>query len=133
MNIENRITGAKDLIFDAIEETTNLVEQMHRLAARNTFRPLALIEPVATVSQAVKAIHDTTASGVYQMIRTVNTGVRKLLDASTGLVVSGLSQSGKIPKTRMRFPKSRGKTKSHPLNRFCRRISCQPRSYRQTF
>ena len=98
MNIENRLTGAKDLIFDAIEETTNLVEQMHRLAARNTFRPLTLIEPLATLSRAVKSVHDTTASGVYQMIRTVNTGVRKLLDASTGLVVSGLPQSGKNPK-----------------------------------
>ncbi len=94
----NRITGTKDLIFDAIEETANLVEQMHRLAARTTFRPLALIEPLSTLSQAVKGVHDTTASGVYFMIRTVNRGVQKLLDTGTGLVVSGLSQTSETQK-----------------------------------
>ena len=97
MNTENRINGAKDLIFDAIEETTNLVEQMHRLAARNAFRPLALIQPLTTLSQAVKSVHDTTASGVYLMIRTVNRGVRKILDTTTELVVSELSQTSKHP------------------------------------
>jgi len=86
-----RLKGAKDLVFDAVEETTNLVERMHTLAAKKSTQPLALIEPLATLTRGVKTVHDTTASGVYEMIRIVNRGVKKLLDAGTGLATKGLA------------------------------------------
>ncbi len=86
-----RLKGAKDLVFDAVEETTNLVERMQVLAAKQSTRPLTLVEPLATLTQAVKTVHDSTASGVYEMIRIVNRGVKKLLDTGTGLVADGLA------------------------------------------
>ncbi len=88
------IKGAKDLVFDAVEETTNLVEQMHALAANQSVRPLTLIEPLATLTMAVKTVHDATASGVYEMIRMVNRGVQKLLDAGSDLVINGCVPNG---------------------------------------
>ncbi len=91
-----RLKGAKDLVFDAVEETTNLVERMHVLAAKQSVRPLTLIEPLATLTQAVKTVHDTTASGVYEMIRIINKGVKRMLDAGTGLVINGLACPNEI-------------------------------------
>lgn len=86
-----RLKGAKDLVFDAVEETTNLVERMHTLAAKKSTQPLALIEPLATLTRGVKTVHDSIASGVYEIIRIVNRGVEKMLDAGTGLVENGLA------------------------------------------
>lgn len=91
-----RVKGVKDLVFDAVEETTNLVEQMHALAANQSVRPLTLIEPLATLTLAVKTAHDVTASGVYEMIRMVNRGVQKLLDAGSGLVINGFVPNGRL-------------------------------------
>jgi len=86
-----RLKGAKDLVFDAIEETTNLVERMHALAAKKSTQPLTLIEPLATLTQGVKTVHDSIASGVYEMIRIVNRGINKLLDAGAALATNGLA------------------------------------------
>ena len=89
-DMNKRLNGAKDLVFDAVEETTTLVQQMHALTADKSFQPLSLIEPLATLSQAVKTVHDTTAAGVYEMIRIINRGIEKMLDAGTDLVAGGL-------------------------------------------
>jgi pimeloyl-ACP methyl ester carboxylesterase len=91
-----RIKGAKDLVFDAVEETTNLVEQMHALTANISVRPLTLIAPLTTLTLAVKTVHDATASGVYEMIRMVNRSVKKLLDAGSDLVINGLVPHGRV-------------------------------------
>lgn len=96
-----RAKGAKDLVFDAIEETTNLVQRMHVLTADKSVRPLTLIEPLATLTQAVKTVHDSTASGVYGMIRIVNRGVKILLDAGTGLAETGLTRAGVMDNERI--------------------------------
>ena len=72
----NRLKGAKDLVFDAVEETTNLVERMHALAAKKSTQPLALIEPLNTLTRGVKTVHDSIASGVYGMVRIVNRGLK---------------------------------------------------------
>jgi len=86
-----RLKGAKDLVFDAVEETTNLVERMHALAAKKSTQPLTLIEPLTTLTKGVKTVHDSIASGVYEMVRIVNRGVEKLLDTGTGLVANSMA------------------------------------------
>ncbi|MCZ6832095.1 MAG: alpha/beta fold hydrolase [Gammaproteobacteria bacterium] len=73
-----RLRGSTALLFDTVEQITNLVERTHTATAAKVFRPLAAIEPTATVSTPVKAVHDTTAGGVYQAIRGVNNSARKL-------------------------------------------------------
>ena len=86
-----RLKGAKDLVFDAVEETTNLVKRMHALAAKKSTQPLTLIEPLTTLTIGVKTVHDSIASNVDEMIRIINREVEKLLDAGTGLVENGLA------------------------------------------
>jgi len=75
-----RLNGSKDLIFDAIEETTNLVERMQALVVNKTARPFTLAEPLKTISKAVKAVHVAHSTVIYESIRMVNRGVWKILD-----------------------------------------------------
>lgn len=84
-----RWQGTKALLFDAVEETTSLVERTHASVARKSFRSLTCVEPVAGVAQVVQTAHDATAAGVYTTIRAVNRGVEKLLDAGDVLVSNG--------------------------------------------
>lgn len=90
-DMNKRIKGTKALVFDAIEETTNLVRQMHALSADKSVRLLTLVEPLASLTRAVKASHDTIAAGIYETIRVVNRGIETLLDAGMGLAAGGLA------------------------------------------
>ena len=85
-----RWQGSKDLLFDAIEETTNLVERTHASVARRSFRPLTAIEPLAPWARTVQAVHDAVAAGSYAGVRAASRGVGRLLDAGSGLVASEL-------------------------------------------
>ena len=78
-----RWKGTIDLIFDAVEATTNLVEHTHASVAKKAVRPFASVEPLATLVRAVQAAHDTTAAGAYMTIRAVTRSVKKLLDLGT--------------------------------------------------
>ena len=75
-----RWTGSKALIFDAIEETTNLVERMHASTARRYIKPLADSGPLTSPARVVHGIHAATASTVYDAIRLVSRGVESLVD-----------------------------------------------------
>ena len=81
-----RIKGLKSLIFDAVEETTNLVERTHENVAKKSVRRFAPIEPLATPARAVQKIHGTIASIVYSNIRGVNRLVEKAVDLGSGIV-----------------------------------------------
>ncbi len=83
-----RWQGSKALLFDAVEETTSLVERTHAAAARRSFRLVTRVESVAALAQVVQTTHDATATGVYTAIRAVNRGVEKLLDAGDKLAGS---------------------------------------------
>ena len=113
-----RLKGAKDLVFDAVEETTNLVERMHTLAAKKSTQPLALIEPLATLTRGVKTVHDSIASGVYEMIRIVNRGVEQLLNAGTGLVTNGLACPNDIQPEYLQLNDLKQGNKSAPISAF---------------
>ncbi len=76
-----RWKGTIDLLFDAVEETTDLVERTHASVAERSVRPFAVVEPLATVAGAVRGTHDITAKVVYKTIRAVTRGVKRLVDA----------------------------------------------------
>ena len=90
-----RVRGSTELMFDAVEQVTKLVERTHANTAAKVFRPLASVAPTAAVSAPVKAVHDTTARGVYQAIRSVNRGARKL--AGLGFDISSAVQRSSRP------------------------------------
>jgi pimeloyl-ACP methyl ester carboxylesterase len=82
-----RVRGLKDLIFDTVEDTTNLVERTHASVARKSLERYAPIEPLTTPARAIHAIHSLTAAGVYATIRTVNRIVQKATDIGTELAL----------------------------------------------
>ena len=73
-----RWRGAKDLVLDAVETITNLVEETHTETVKQVAAPLRAIEPAAP--DAIMAIHGLTAGVTYKTIRAVNHGVRVLSD-----------------------------------------------------
>ena len=75
-----RWTGSKALIFDAIEETTNLVERMHASTARRYIKPLTDSRALAPPARVVHGIHAATASTVYDTVRLISRGVESLVD-----------------------------------------------------
>lgn len=74
-----RLKGSAELLFDGVEQITNLVERTHGSVAGRVFRPLVAMQPTATVTKPVRAVHDTIAAGVYKTIRGVNRGVANVL------------------------------------------------------
>ena len=82
-----RLKGLKDLLFDAVEGTTNLVERTHASVVDRSVRRFAPFEPLATPAEAVRAVHDWSAGNVYATIRAVNRAVQRATDVATEVVV----------------------------------------------
>ena len=53
-----RLRGLVDLVFDVVEETTNLVERTHDAALERSVRRFAPIEPARSTAQVVSAVQD---------------------------------------------------------------------------
>ncbi len=75
-----RLKGSAALLFDAVEQITNLVERTHGSVTAKVVSPLMALEPTATVTKPVSAVHDITAGGVYKTIRGVNRGLANVFD-----------------------------------------------------
>jgi len=85
------IKGLKDLVFDAIEHTVNLVERTHIDVAEKYTRRVKWFLPIAPV-KPVAAAHHLVARGVYSSIRTVTKGVRMSTNAGFSLAFQGLGE-----------------------------------------
>ncbi|NNK42815.1 MAG: alpha/beta hydrolase [Myxococcales bacterium] len=81
-----RFKGFVDLVCDAVEQTTNLVERTHRATAERSVRRFAPIEPLATPARAVNAVQQSIAHGVYETTRTVNRAARTALGSGFELI-----------------------------------------------
>ena len=86
----SRLRGFKDLVFDAVEDTTNLVERTHGAVARRVLRRYAPIEPIATPAAAVVEVEQGIAAGVYATIRGVNRSIQKLTELGTAAAEAAL-------------------------------------------
>ncbi len=75
-----RLWGLKNLLFDAVEETTLLVERTHQSVAQKPMRYLRHVEPLAAPAEVVIATQSVIATGVYATIRAVNRGLCQLTD-----------------------------------------------------
>jgi pimeloyl-ACP methyl ester carboxylesterase len=77
--------GWIDLVFDAVDETTNLVERTHDASVERWVQRLAPIEPARSTARAVTAVEGAIAGGVFGTIRTVNGIARSAVDAGASL------------------------------------------------
>ena len=82
----HRLKGFVELVCDAVEETTNLVEKTHMNTAQRSVRRFAPVEPIATPARVVNAVHQAIAGGVYGAVRLVNRGVRGVLGPGVDMI-----------------------------------------------
>lgn len=77
------VHGTTRLAFDSVEAVTNIVERMHETIARH---PLPWSPQPTEPTRA----HGVIASGVYSVIRGINSGLREGVDRSFGLLPEGV-------------------------------------------
>lgn len=75
-----RTRGFIDLVFDAVEETTNLVERTHDAVVERSVRRFAPVEPAKSTARVVTGLQKAIAGGVFETIRTVNGVTRFAVD-----------------------------------------------------
>jgi pimeloyl-ACP methyl ester carboxylesterase len=85
-----RLRGLVDLVFDVVEETTDLVQRTHDAAVDRSVRRFAPIEPAKSAARAVTAVQGAIASGVFETIRTLNGVARFAVDAVARVAESAL-------------------------------------------
>jgi len=87
-----RIRGFVDLVFDVVEETTNLVERTHDAVVERTVRRFAPVEPVQSTAKVVTGIQTAISGGVFESIRVVNGITRFAVNAVADVAEAGLDQ-----------------------------------------
>ncbi len=92
---QTRIQGSVDLTFDAVRETTNLVQRTHRAASDRVFRRIDALAPapIASAAGIVRAVHNGISTGVYSAIRGANSGIGKMVDLGRSLAPAGEAQN----------------------------------------
>ena len=80
-----RLKGIARLIFDAVEETTKLVEETHESVVKKHVDVLAAAPELEAPVRAVDDVRRALTHGVYQSILLVNRGVGSLAEAGFAL------------------------------------------------
>jgi pimeloyl-ACP methyl ester carboxylesterase len=76
-----KISGLSDLLHDAVEKTSLLVQGAQDSAARRTY---AVLEEITPLAGAVHAVQKAVTAAVHSSIRGVNDGVRMLSSLTPG-------------------------------------------------
>ncbi|MEM9727762.1 MAG: hypothetical protein AAF997_04200 [Myxococcota bacterium] len=78
--------GFIGLVFDAVQETTHLVERTHDAVVDRTTRRFAPVEPARSTAAVVTGAQLAISGGVFESIRLVNGWVRLGTDAALDVV-----------------------------------------------
>jgi triacylglycerol lipase len=85
-----RLIGLRDFVHDAIEKTTDLVEETHESAAHKPVRALSYFEPLGTAARGVDSVRKLTAKLVFDQIRATNRTVQAISDVGFTLATQVL-------------------------------------------
>jgi triacylglycerol lipase len=88
VSLFRRLIGLKDLIHDAVLQTTNLVEETHDAAFAKPVKLLTSIEPLEDAVRTVDDARRITTAAVYSAIRATNEGIRLIEDVGVTLAKS---------------------------------------------
>ena len=88
-DLKRRLGGAKDLVLDAVDATTTLVEDTQNAVADRTVALLGILEPLEPPALAVDQVRRLGARLTFGAVRTINQGVRAALGAGAALVPEG--------------------------------------------
>jgi pimeloyl-ACP methyl ester carboxylesterase len=89
-----RVRGFIDLVFDVVEETTNLVEKTHDAVVERTARRFAPVEPAKTTAKVVTGIQTAISSVTFESIRVINGVTRLGVNAAADVAEAGFDQGG---------------------------------------
>ncbi|MBW2548624.1 MAG: hypothetical protein JRE82_15645 [Deltaproteobacteria bacterium] len=67
-----RVRGFIDLVFDVVEETTNLAQRTHNAVVERSVRRFAPVEPATSTAKAITGVETAISGGVFESIRVVN-------------------------------------------------------------
>jgi len=90
LNNARRARGFINLVFDVVEETTNLVERTHDGVVERSARRFAPIEPAKTTAKVVTGIQAAISGGVFDSIRVINGITRLAVNAVAGVAEADL-------------------------------------------
>ena len=88
-----RVRGFVDLVFDVVEETTNLVERTHDAVVERSVRRFAPVEPAKSTAKVVTGVQTAISSGVFESIRVLNGISRFTVNAMADVAEAGLEQA----------------------------------------
>jgi len=94
-----RLLGLRDFVHDAIEKTTDLVQETHDAAARKPVAVMELIEPLGAVARAVDTPRSAIAKLVFDRIRATNRTVQAISDVGYKLAQAVLPEELPIEHT----------------------------------
>ena len=88
-----RVRGFIDLVFDVVEETTNLVERTHDAVVERTARRFAPVEPAKTTASVVTGIQTVISSVTFGSIRAINGVTRVAVNAAADVAEAELERA----------------------------------------
>ncbi len=97
-----KIRGAKELVHDAVEHTTNIVEEAHESVARKTMSYLDLFPPIAPPAHLVNSARKLISAGVFASIRGVNRAVEVVTNVAVEAAAEVVTEDGEESPVPMR-------------------------------
>ena len=80
------------MVFDVVEETTNLVQRTHNAVVDRSVRRFAPVEPVTSTAKAITGVETAISGGVFESIRVINGITRFTVNAVADVAEAGLEQ-----------------------------------------
>ncbi len=99
-----RIRGFVDLVFDVVEETTNLVERTHDAVVERSVRRFAPIEPAKSTARIVSGVETAISGGVFETVRILNGVSRFTVNAIADVAEAGMDLSPNPIETELATP-----------------------------
>ena len=87
-----RIRGFIDLVFDVVEETTNLVQRTHDAVVDRSVRRFAPVEPATSTAKVITGVETAISGGVFGSIRVINGITRISVNALADVAEAGLEE-----------------------------------------
>jgi pimeloyl-ACP methyl ester carboxylesterase len=91
-----RTRGFVDLVFDLVEETTNLVQRTHDAVVERSARRLAPIELATSAVKVVTGVETAISGGVFESIRVINGITRFTVNAVADVAEAGLDHESDL-------------------------------------
>ena len=98
--------GFIDLVFDLVEETTDLVERTHDSVLERSARRFVPSRPAKNSANFVTGIHSAISSGVFRSIRAINGLSRLSVNAAAKIAEAGFGPTSDVGSSEAATPVS---------------------------